>query len=254
MTEKLKFMLNIKNLHVSIGSKKVLKGINLKINEGETHVIMGPNGSGKSTLASIIAGKKEYDINEGCIYFFDKDIINFSPEKRAHLGIFLSFQHPIEIPGISVINFIKTAINFIRKKKNMKKMSAKEMLSSIKEKSSLLNIEKNFLYRHLNDGFSGGEKKKNEIFQMMMLNPLLSILDEVDSGLDIDALRIVSKGINSFKNKKNSILIITHYKRLLDYIISDYTIHVLYDGKIIKSGNHKLAEKLEKEGYDWIKK
>ncbi|WP_185869606.1 Fe-S cluster assembly ATPase SufC [Blattabacterium cuenoti] len=247
-------MLNIKNLHVSIGSKKVLKGINLKINEGETHVIMGPNGSGKSTLASIIAGKKEYDINEGCIYFFDKDIINFSPEKRAHLGIFLSFQHPIEIPGISVINFIKTAINFIRKKKNMKKMSAKEMLSSIKEKSSLLNIEKNFLYRHLNDGFSGGEKKKNEIFQMMMLNPLLSILDEVDSGLDIDALRIVSKGINSFKNKKNSILIITHYKRLLDYIISDYTIHVLYDGKIIKSGNHKLAEKLEKEGYDWIKK
>ncbi|AFJ91024.1 Fe-S cluster assembly ATPase SufC [Blattabacterium sp. (Blaberus giganteus)] len=247
-------MLYIENLHASIENKKVLKGINLKINAGESHVIMGPNGSGKSTLASIIAGKKEYKITEGNIYFMNKNLKNFSPEERAHLGIFLSFQHPIEIPGVSIVNFIKTAVNSILEARNVKKMSAKDILFKIKEKSSLLNIEKNFFYRSLNEGFSGGEKKRNEIFQMMMLNPLLSILDEVDSGLDIDALRIVAKGINAFRNDKNSVLIITHYKRLLDHIFSDYIIHVLYNGKIVQSGNQKLAEKLEQKGYDWIVK
>ncbi|WP_185863800.1 Fe-S cluster assembly ATPase SufC [Blattabacterium cuenoti] len=247
-------MLNIENLHVSIENKKVLRGINLKINTGESHVIMGPNGSGKSTLASIIAGKKEYKINEGDIYFLNKNLKNFSPEERAHLGIFLSFQHPIEIPGVSIFNFIKTAVDSIREARNIKKMSSKDLLSKIKEKSSLLNIEKRFFYRSLNEGFSGGEKKRNEIFQMMMLDPLLSVLDEVDSGLDIDALRVVAQGINDFRNKNNSILIITHYKRLLDYIYSDYIIHILYNGKIIQSGDQKLAEKLEREGYDWIVK
>ncbi|WP_185867136.1 Fe-S cluster assembly ATPase SufC [Blattabacterium cuenoti] len=247
-------MLSIENLHASIENKKILKGINLKINIGECHVVMGPNGSGKSTLASIIAGKKEYTINEGNIYFLNQNLRNFSPEERAHLGIFLSFQHPIEIPGVSIMNFIKTAINSIREAKNINKMSAKDILLKIKEKSSLLKIEKNFFYRSLNEGFSGGEKKRNEIFQMMMLDPLLSVLDEVDSGLDIDALRIVAQGINTFRNKKNSVLIITHYKRLLDYIFSDYIIHILYNGKIIQSGDQKLAEKLEKEGYDWIVK
>ncbi|WP_341652134.1 Fe-S cluster assembly ATPase SufC [Blattabacterium cuenoti] len=247
-------MLNIENLHASIENKKVLRGINLKINAGESHVIMGPNGSGKSTLASIIAGKKEYKINEGNIYFLNKNLKNVSPEERAHLGIFLSFQHPIEIPGVSIFNFIKTAVDSIREARNIKKMSSKDLLSKIKEKSSLLNIEKSFFYRSLNEGFSGGEKKRNEIFQMMMLDPLLSVLDEVDSGLDIDALRVVAKSINDFRKKNNSILIITHYKRLLDYIFSDYIIHILYNGKIIQSGDQKLAEKLEKEGYDWIVK
>ncbi|WP_185872218.1 Fe-S cluster assembly ATPase SufC [Blattabacterium cuenoti] len=247
-------MLSIKNLHVSIENKKVLQGVDLTINAGETHIIMGPNGSGKSTLASIIAGKKEYKITKGDIFFLNKNLLNSSPEERAHLGIFLSFQHPIEIPGISIINFIKTAINSIRKAKNMKRMSAKEILDKIKYLSFQLNIEKDFIYRSLNEGFSGGEKKRNEIFQMMMLDPLLSILDEVDSGLDIDSLRIVSQGINTFRNKKNSFLIITHYKRLLDYLLSDYIVHILYNGKIIHSGNKKLAEKLEEKGYDWILK
>ncbi|WP_185860712.1 Fe-S cluster assembly ATPase SufC [Blattabacterium cuenoti] len=247
-------MLNIENLHASIENQKVLRGVSLKINTGESHVIMGPNGSGKSTLASIIAGNKKYKITKGNIYFLNKNLKNFSPEERAHLGIFLSFQHPIEIPGVSIVNFIKTALNSIREGRNIKKMSSKNILLKIKEKSSLLNIEKNFFYRSLNEGFSGGEKKRNEIFQMMMLDPLLSILDEVDSGLDIDALRIVAQGINAFRNDKNSVLIITHYKRLLNYIFSDYIIHILYNGKIIQSGNQKLAEKLEQEGYDWIVK
>ncbi|AER40860.1 MAG: Fe-S cluster assembly ATPase SufC [Flavobacteriales bacterium] len=247
-------MLIINNLHVSVEEKKILKGINLKINSGEIHIIMGPNGSGKSTLASVIAGKREYNIIAGNIIFRNKNLINLSPEERAHLGIFLSFQYPVEIPGISVINFIKTAINASRKARGLDKMSAKEILVKMKEKSVLLNIEKDFFYRSLNEGFSGGEKKKNEIFQMSMLDPLLSILDEIDSGLDIDSLRIVSKGINALKQDKNSILIITHYKRLLDYLFSDYIIHILYDGKIVKSGNKKLADKLEKEGYNWIKK
>ncbi|WP_041935985.1 Fe-S cluster assembly ATPase SufC [Blattabacterium sp. (Nauphoeta cinerea)] len=247
-------MLNIENLHAYIENKKVLKGVNLKINAGESHVIMGPNGSGKSTLASIIAGKKDYKITEGNIYFLNHNLKNYSPEERAHLGIFLSFQHPIEIPGVSIVNFIKTAINSICNARNIKKMSAKDILLKIKEKSSLLKIEKNFFHRSLNEGFSGGEKKRNEIFQMIMLDPLFSILDEIDSGLDIDALRIVAKGINDFRNKKNSILVITHYKRLLDYLLSDYIIHILYNGKIIQSGDKKLAEKLEQKGYDWIMK
>ncbi|WP_185871083.1 Fe-S cluster assembly ATPase SufC [Blattabacterium cuenoti] len=247
-------MLIIKNLHVSIGEKKVIKGINLNISPGEIHVIMGPNGSGKSTLASVIAGKKEYKIIEGNIYFLNKTLTKFSPEKRAHLGIFLSFQNPIEIQGMPIINFMKTSINAIRKARGKENMPVKEMIKKIKEKSYFLNLEKDFIYRSLNDGFSGGEKKRNEIFQMMMLNPLFSILDEVDSGLDIDAIRIVSKVIDYFKEKNHSILVITHYKRLLDNINSNYIMHILYDGKIIQSGNRELAEKLEKEGYDWIKK
>ncbi|WP_185868504.1 Fe-S cluster assembly ATPase SufC [Blattabacterium cuenoti] len=246
-------LLNITNLHISINGKKILKGINLDINQGEIHVIMGPNASGKSTLASIIAGKKEYNISQGNIFFMKKNLIHLSPEQRAHLGIFLSFQNPIEIPGISIMNFIKTSIQSIREKKNMKRMSMTDMILEAKKVALLLNLEKNFIYRSLNDGFSGGEKKKNEMFQMMMLNPIFSILDEIDSGLDIDALRIVAKAINVFKkNRKNSILIITHYKRLLDYINLDYKVHVLYDGKIIKSGNKDLSDKIEKQGYDWI--
>ncbi|WP_185877366.1 Fe-S cluster assembly ATPase SufC [Blattabacterium cuenoti] len=245
-------LLNIENLHVSVGEKKILKGINIKINLGEVHVIMGPNASGKSTLAGVIAGKEEYSIIRGDINFLNKNLKNLSPESRAHLGIFLSFQNPVEIPGVSIINFIKTSINSIRKAKNMDKMSSKDILYKIKKVFSLLNIDYSFMYRFLNDGFSGGEKKKNEILQMMMLNPVLSILDEIDSGLDIDALRIISKGINNFITKKNSVLIITHYKRLLDHISSNYIIHVLYKGKIIKSGNKDLAEMIESKGYEWI--
>ncbi|WP_185882925.1 Fe-S cluster assembly ATPase SufC [Blattabacterium cuenoti] len=245
-------LLNIENLHVSIDGKKILKGINLKINRGETHIIMGPNASGKSTLAAIISGREEYNIDKGSIYFSNKNLKYSSPEERAYLGIFLSFQNPIEIPGLSIINFIKTSINSIQKGRKLKKISSKDILLKIKKISSFLNLDKNFIYRFLNDGFSGGEKKKNEIFQMMMLNPTLSILDEVDSGLDIDALRLISKGINSFKNDKNSIIIITHYKRLLDYLTSDFVIHILHNGKIIHSGDKKLAGKLEKNGYDWI--
>ncbi|WP_185859889.1 Fe-S cluster assembly ATPase SufC [Blattabacterium cuenoti] len=245
-------MLSIKNLHVSVNGKKILKGIDFQINSGEIHVIMGPNGSGKSTLASVIAGKKEYHITQGNIFFQNKDLISLSPEERAHSGIFLSFQNPVEIPGISVINFIKTAINASRKARGVDKMSAKEMLVKMKERADLLNVEKDFFYRSLNEGFSGGEKKRNEIFQMAMLDPLLSILDEVDSGLDIDSLRTVAQGINTLKNEKNSMIIITHYKRLLDYLFSDYIIHILYNGQIVQSGNKDLSEKLEREGYDWI--
>ncbi|WP_185865016.1 Fe-S cluster assembly ATPase SufC [Blattabacterium cuenoti] len=245
-------MLKIKDLHVTIGNKDILKGINLKVNPGEVHVIMGPNASGKSTLAAVIAGKEDYHIEKGDISFFNQNLLKFSPEERASLGIFLSFQNPIEIPGISIINFIKTSMNSIRISKNLDKLSIKDFLYKIKNLSSLLRIEKDFIYRSLNDGFSGGEKKKCEILQMMMINPILSILDEIDSGLDIDALRIISKGINTFKNKNNSIIIITHYKRLLDCICSDFIIHVLYNGKIIKSGTKKLVEEIENKGYDWL--
>ncbi|WP_185877885.1 Fe-S cluster assembly ATPase SufC [Blattabacterium cuenoti] len=245
-------MLSIENLHVSIGENEILKGINLKINIGETHVIMGPNGSGKSTLASVIAGKDDYNIKKGKIYFFNKNLLNLSVEKRACLGIFLSFQNPIEIPGVPIINFIKTSINSIRKENNLEKMSSKDILSKAKDVSSILKMNENFIYRFLNDGFSGGEKKRNEIFQMIMLNPIFSILDEIDSGLDIDAIKIIAKGINIYKNKKNSILIITHYKRLLDYINSEYIIHVLYNGKIMISGKKELVNELENKGYNWI--
>ncbi|WP_185872753.1 Fe-S cluster assembly ATPase SufC [Blattabacterium cuenoti] len=246
-------MLHIENLHVYINKTPILKGLNLKILPGEIHVIMGPNGSGKSTLASVISGKEEYKITKGNILFNNKNLINYSPEQRSQLGIFLSFQHPIEIPGISVINFIKTSINEIRKSKGLPELPAKDIIIKMRQIAKLLKLEKDFFYRSLNDGFSGGEKKKNEIFQMAMLNPLLSILDEVDSGLDIDSLRIISNVIKLLKTNTNSIIIITHYKRLLDYLFSDYIVHVLHNGTIVKSGNNKLVDKLEKQGYDWIK-
>lgn len=245
-------MLKIENLYVSIEEKLLLKEINLHIKSGETHAIMGPNGSGKSTLSSVIAGKKEYKITNGNIFFEGENIIHLSPEARAHLGIFLSFQYPIEIPGISITNFIRTSINSLRKARGLKDMPIHDMWKTIRKKLALLEIDKNILSRSLNDGFSGGEKKRNEIFQMVMLSPKLSILDETDSGLDIDALRIISKGINVFKSKKNAILIITHYYRILKYIVPDF-VHILFLGKIVKSGDKKLALYIEKNGFSWIK-
>ncbi|MFB9051778.1 Fe-S cluster assembly ATPase SufC [Formosa undariae] len=245
-------MLKINNLHASVEGKAILKGINLEVKPGEVHAIMGPNGSGKSTLSSVIAGKEEYEVTDGEIFFDDENIEELSAEERAHKGIFLSFQYPIEIPGVSVTNFIKTAINETRKSKGLDDMPAKDMLKLIREKSELLEIDRKFLSRSLNQGFSGGEKKRNEIFQMAMLEPKLAILDETDSGLDIDALRIVSNGVNKLKNKDNAVVVITHYQRLLDYIIPDF-VHVLLDGKIVKSGGKELAHELEEKGYDWIK-
>jgi Fe-S cluster assembly ATP-binding protein len=246
-------MLEIKNIHAQIDEKSILKGINLDIKAGEVQAIMGPNGSGKSTLASVIAGKEEYEIEQGSILFDGKDIGELSVEERAHQGVFLSFQYPVEIPGVTVTNFIKTALNETRKAKGLEDMPASEMLKRIREKSELLEIDRKFLSRSLNEGFSGGEKKRNEIFQMAMLEPKLAILDETDSGLDIDALRIVANGVNKLKTKDNAVLVITHYQRLLDYIVPDF-VHVLYDGKIVKSGGKELAFELEEKGYDWIKK
>lgn len=245
-------MLKIKNLHASVENKAILRGINLVINPGEVHAIMGPNGSGKSTLASVIAGKEEYDVSEGEILLFDENIDELGPDERAHRGVFLSFQYPVEIPGVSVTNFIKTAINETRKAKGLEDMPANEMLKLIREKSELLDIDRKFLSRSLNEGFSGGEKKRNEIFQMAMLEPKLAILDETDSGLDIDALRIVANGVNKFKSKDNAVIIITHYQRLLDYIVPDF-VHVIHNGRIVKSGGKELAHELEEKGYDWIK-
>lgn len=245
-------MLSIKNLHASIEDKEILKGINLEINAGEVHAIMGPNGAGKSTLSSIIAGNTTYTVTAGQIFLEGEDISEFSVEDRAHKGVFLSFQYPVEIPGVSVTNFIKTAINETRKANGKEDMPANEMLKLIREKSELLEIDRKFLSRSLNEGFSGGEKKRNEIFQMAMLEPKLAILDETDSGLDIDALKIVANGVNKLKNDKNAVLVITHYQRLLDYIIPDF-VHVLMDGKIVKSGGKELAYELEEKGYDWIK-
>jgi len=245
-------MLSIKNLHANINDKEILKGINLEIKAGEIHAIMGPNGSGKSTLSAVIAGKEEYEVTEGKVMLDDEDLSDFSPEERAHKGIFLSFQYPVEIPGVTVTNFIKTAINETRKAKGLEELPAKEMLQLIREKSDLLEIDRKFLSRSLNEGFSGGEKKRNEIFQMAMLEPKLAILDETDSGLDIDALKVVAKGVNKLKSDKNSVLVITHYQRLLDYIVPDF-VHVLYNGKIVKSGGKELALELEKKGYDWLK-
>jgi Fe-S cluster assembly ATP-binding protein len=245
-------MLKINNLHASIEGKSILKGLNIEIKAGEVHAIMGPNGAGKSTLANIVAGKDEYEVTDGIIELNGEDISELAPEERAHNGVFLSFQYPVEIPGVSVTNFIKTAINETRKAKGLEDMPAKEMLKMIREKSELLEIDRKFLSRSLNEGFSGGEKKRNEIFQMAMLEPKLAILDETDSGLDIDALRIVANGVNKLKSKDNAVIVITHYQRLLEYIVPDF-VHVLYDGKIVKTGDASLALELEAKGYDWIK-
>ncbi len=245
-------MLKIENLHASVEDKTILKGLNLIVNPGEIHAIMGPNGAGKSTLASIIAGKEEYEVIDGTIELEGEDLNELVPEERAHKGVFLSFQYPVEIPGVTVTNFIKTAINESRKAKGLEDMPAKDLLKMIRDKSELLEINRKFLSRSLNEGFSGGEKKRNEIFQMAMLDPKLSILDETDSGLDIDALRIVANGVNKLKSKDNAVIVITHYQRLLEYIIPDF-VHVLYDGKIVKTGDASLALELEAKGYDWVK-
>ncbi|WP_395055788.1 Fe-S cluster assembly ATPase SufC [Flavobacterium sp.] len=246
-------MLSIKNLHASIEDKEILKGINLEVKAGEVHAIMGPNGAGKSTLSSIIAGNENYTVTDGEILLEGEDISELAPEERAHKGVFLSFQYPVEIPGVSVTNFMKTAINESRKAHGQEDMPANEMLKLIREKSELLEIDRKFLSRSLNEGFSGGEKKRNEIFQMAMLEPKLAILDETDSGLDIDALRIVANGVNKLKSKDNAVIVITHYQRLLEYIVPDF-VHVLHDGKIVKSGGKELALELEEKGYDWLKK
>ena len=245
-------MLKIENLQASIDDKSILKGLNLEVKAGEVHAIMGPNGAGKSTLANIIAGKDDYEITAGTIELNGADISELAPEERAHNGVFLSFQYPVEIPGVSTTNFVKTAINAKRKAQGLEDLPAKDMLKLIREKSELLEMDRKFLSRSLNEGFSGGEKKRNEIFQMAMLEPKLAILDETDSGLDIDALKIVANGVNKLRNKDNAVIVITHYQRLLDYIIPDF-VHVLHNGKIVKSGGKELALELEAKGYDWLK-
>jgi Fe-S cluster assembly ATP-binding protein len=245
-------MLLIKNLHAGIEGKEILRGIDLEIKPGEVHAIMGPNGSGKSTLSSVIAGNETYNVTKGDVILDGKSILDLSPDERAHKGIFLSFQYPVEIPGVTTTNFIRTAINAKRKALGLKELPAKEMLKMIREKADLLEMDRKFLSRSLNEGFSGGEKKRNEIFQMAMLEPRLAILDETDSGLDIDALKIVANGVNKLKSKDNATIVITHYQRLLDYIVPDF-VHVLYNGKIIKSGGKELAFELEEKGYDWLK-
>ena len=245
-------MLAIKNLHAGVEEKDILKGINLEVNPGEIHAIMGPNGAGKSTFASIIAGKEDFEVSQGQILLEGEDLADLAPEERAHKGVFLSFQYPVEIPGVTVTNFIKTAINETRKAQGLEDMPAGEMLKKIKEVAELLDIDRKFLSRSLNEGFSGGEKKRNEIFQMAMLEPKLAILDETDSGLDIDALRIVAGGVNKLRSADNAVVVITHYQRLLDYIKPDF-VHVLFNGRIVKSGGPELAHELEEKGYDWIK-
>ena len=245
-------MLKITNLHASIDGKEILRGINLDVKAGEIHAIMGPNGSGKSTLASVIAGNESFEVTEGSITLLGEDLADLAPEERAHKGVFLSFQYPVEIPGVSVTNFMRTAINESRKAQDLEEMPANIMLKTIREKSELLEIDRKFLSRSLNEGFSGGEKKRNEIFQMAMLEPKIAILDETDSGLDIDALRIVADGVNKLKSSDNAVVVITHYQRLLDYIVPDY-VHVLLNGQIVKTGGKELAHELEEKGYDWIK-
>ena len=245
-------MLEIKNLHASIDDTKILKGLNLNVNAGEVHAIMGPNGSGKSTLASVIAGREDYEVTDGEINFSGNELSDLGPDERAREGIFLAFQYPVEIPGVSTTNFMKTAVNQIRESKGEKPLDAVAFLKLMKEKMKLVNIKQELLSRSINEGFSGGEKKRNEIFQMAMLDPKLSILDETDSGLDIDALKIVSNGVNALRNNDNATVVVTHYQRLLDYIVPDY-VHVLMDGRIVKSGDKTLALELEEKGYDWIK-
>ena len=245
-------LLEIKNLHANVEGTEILKGINLKVNAGEVHAIMGPNGSGKSTLASVLAGKEEYEVTAGEVLYNGKNLLELSTEDRAREGVFLAFQYPVEIPGVSNTNLLKTAVNEIRKYRGEEELDSMDFLSLLKEKSKLVELDQKFLSRAVNEGFSGGEKKRNEIFQMAVLNPTLAILDETDSGLDIDALRIVANGVNKLKTKENATIVVTHYQRLLDYIIPDF-VHVLYKGKIVKSGGKELALELEENGYDWVK-
>jgi Fe-S cluster assembly ATP-binding protein len=245
-------MLSIQNLHAGIEGKKILNGINLEIRAGEVHAIMGPNGSGKSTLASVLAGRQNYEVTQGSVSFDGKDLLDLSPEDRAGEGLFLAFQYPIEIPGLSTTNFIKTAVNEVRKYRGLDPLDAVGFLKLMKEKMGLMGMDQSLLSRSLNEGFSGGEKKRNEIFQMAMLEPKVAILDETDSGLDIDAIRVVSNGVNKLHNKDNAVLVVTHYQRLLDYIVPDF-VHVLYNGRIVKSGPKELALELEEKGYDFIK-
>lgn len=245
-------MLKIKNIHARVEDKAILNGINLEVKPGEVHAIMGPNGSGKSTLASVLAGREDFEVTEGSIEFLGKDLLSMAPEDRAREGIFLAFQYPVEIPGVSTINFMKTALNKIREYRGQDTLDAVSFLTLMKEKIKLVEIDQSLLKRSLNEGFSGGEKKRNEIFQMAMLEPKLAILDETDSGLDIDALRIVANGVNTLRSKDNATIVVTHYQRLLEYIVPDY-VHVLYKGKIVKSGTKELALELEEKGYDWIK-
>lgn len=246
-------MISIKNLKASIGDKEILRGINLEVKAGEVHAIMGPNGSGKSTLSSVLAGREDYDVTDGEVIFNGKNLLELSPEDRAREGIFLAFQYPVEIPGVSNINFLRTALNEIRTYKGLEEMPAKDFLAFIKEKQKLVELDAKLANRSVNEGFSGGEKKRNEIFQMAVLEPKLAILDETDSGLDIDALRIVANGVNKLKSKENATIVITHYQRLLDYIVPDF-VHILYKGRIVKSGGKELALELEAKGYDEIKK
>ncbi len=245
-------MLEVKNLHASINGSEILNGVNLKVNAGEVHAIMGPNGSGKSTLAQVLAGREEYKVTEGEVLYNEKNLLDLSPEDRARQGIFLAFQYPVEIPGVSNVNLLKTAVNEIRKYHGEEELDAIDFLDLIKEKMKLVELDQSFLKRSVNEGFSGGEKKRNEIFQMAVLNPRLAILDETDSGLDIDALKVVANGVNKLKSKDNATIVVTHYQRLLNYIIPDF-VHVLYNGKIVKSGGKELAVELEEKGYDWLK-
>lgn len=245
-------MLKINNLHVSIDNREILKGFSLEVNKGEIHAIMGPNGTGKSTLGNVLAGKEGYEITEGTIEFDGQNLFELEPEQRAQAGLFLAFQYPIEIPGVSNANFLKASINEIRKSKGEEPMPPNEFLKMMREKMELVEMNKDFISRSVNQGFSGGEKKRNEIFQMAMLNPKLAVLDETDSGLDIDALRIVANGVNKLRSKDNAFIVITHYQRLLDYIVPDF-VHVMYDGRIVKTGDKSLALELEEKGYDWVK-
>ena len=245
-------MLEIKNLHASIEGNEILKGIDLKVKAGEVHAIMGPNGSGKSTLAQVIAGREEYEVTKGEVIYNKKNLLDLAPEDRAREGVFLAFQYPVEIPGVSNTNLLKTALNEIRKYHGEDELDAMEFLSLVKEKMKLVELDQKFLSRAVNEGFSGGEKKRNEIFQMAVLGPKLAVLDETDSGLDIDALKIVANGVNKLRSKENATIVVTHYQRLLNYIVPDF-VHVLYKGKIVKSGGKELALQLEEKGYDWVK-